>query len=81
MDVDVLIEITGVADFAGDGDQVRQRLGNGFRGVEGDEQTCENRGQRPQRGQAGSKLARRCSRFRGVIEGLCDIDIRLIENG
>ena len=39
VNVDVLIEVAGVGDFSGDGNQMRQRIGNGFRGVVSDQQT------------------------------------------
>ena len=35
MDINVLVEIAGIADFLGDGDEVLQRLGDGGRGAEG----------------------------------------------
>ena len=36
VNVDVLIEVAGIADFARHGNEMRQRLGDGFGGVEGD---------------------------------------------
>src|SRR5207245_3120753 len=43
VNINILVEIAGVADFASDGDEVRQRLGNGFRGQEGDDSAGEKR--------------------------------------
>jgi len=43
VNINVLVEVAGVADFARNGDEVRQRFGDGFRGQEGDDSAGEER--------------------------------------
>src|SRR5579859_1548481 len=73
MDIDVLIEIAGVTDFAGDGDEMVERFGNRLGGFEGYKTAKKNRRERDKSCEIEADRARPSG-------GLCGLAAALIEN-
>ena len=80
MNVDVLIQVTGIANFARDGDEVSERLADGLGGLHSRENADNAGDERAQGGKTKADVAGTFSRLRGFVRGLSDVRVCLIED-
>src|SRR5439155_5696655 len=80
VNIDVLIEVARIADFASDGDEMRQRFGDGLGGPDGDKSSGDKGEQGSTDGHESADSTRGVRRLGGLIEKLGDIGIALIQN-
>jgi len=80
VNINVLIEIARVANFARDGDEVAQRLRDGLGGVDGDEAAKQESQKGSASGNPGAEGARAPGGPCGLLEKLGDVRIALIED-
>ena len=80
MNVDVLIEVTGIGNFSGHGNQMRQRIGYGFCGVVSDQQSQQHREKGTAYGRCGTRVAGRVSGLGGLIERFADVVIGTVQD-
>src|SRR6266700_4611434 len=80
VNIDVLVEVAGVADFTGDGNEVSQGFGDGLGGIKSDDCPKRKGDQCSQDRGNSAKGSRTICRVGGILQELGDIRVALIEN-
>src|SRR5580658_7494880 len=80
VNVDVLVEISGIANFARYSDEVSERLADGLRSLDSREDPDDAGQERAQCGKAKANITGTFSRFGGFVRRLSDVRVNLIED-
>ena len=80
MNINVLIQVAGIANFARNGDEVGERFADGFGGLDGREDAADTGRESAQGGKAEANITGTFRRLRGFIQRLGDVRASLIED-